>query len=91
MQLQLPIQGLCLRDKPLVALRRPWELLSGGLDATVVRWDFNRLRPQQSWNLSAEAAASGGVGHCFACGSLFRLGVTTWPARQYACMRAGLL
>lgn len=39
---------------------RPWEVLSGGLDSSVVRWDFSRLRPQQSWNLNAEAAASGG-------------------------------
>lgn len=40
---------------------RPWELLSGGLDSTVVRWDFNRLRPLQSWNLAGEATASGGA------------------------------
>ncbi|GAB4823087.1 hypothetical protein N2152v2_010133 [Parachlorella kessleri] len=39
---------------------RPWELLSGGLDSTVLRWDFNRLRAQQSWDFNAEAAAAGG-------------------------------
>ena len=40
---------------------RPWELLSGGLDSTVVKWDFSRLRPLQSWNLAGEATASGGA------------------------------
>lgn len=39
---------------------RPWELLSGGLDSTVVKWDFSRLRPVQSWSLAGEATASGG-------------------------------
>ena len=39
---------------------RPWELLSGGLDSTVVRWDFSRLRTLQSWSLAGEATASGG-------------------------------
>ncbi|PRW58024.1 WD repeat-containing 53 [Chlorella sorokiniana] len=51
---------------------RPWELLSGGLDSTVVKWDFSRLRPLQSWNLGSEATASGGqlfnppMVHCLA-------------------------
>ena len=46
---------------------RPWELLSGGLDATVVRWDYSRLRPLHSWNLNSEATASGGgLGACAA-------------------------
>ncbi len=40
---------------------RPWELLSGGLDSTVVKWDFSRLRPLQTWNLGGEATASGGA------------------------------
>lgn len=40
---------------------RPWELLSGGLDSTVVKWDFSRLRPLQTWNLAGEATASGGA------------------------------
>jgi WD40 repeat protein len=39
---------------------RPWELLSGGLDATVVMWDFSRLRSLQTWNLNTEATASRG-------------------------------
>ncbi|PSC75076.1 WD repeat-containing 53 [Micractinium conductrix] len=46
----------CVAFRP----HRPWELLSGGLDSTVVRWDFNRLRPLHSWSLSGEATASGG-------------------------------
>jgi WD40 repeat protein len=46
---------------------RPWELLSGGLDATVVRWDYSRLRPLHSWSLNSEATASGGgLGACAA-------------------------
>ena len=39
---------------------RPWEVLSGGLDSNVVRWDFSRLRPLQTWDMGGEAAASGG-------------------------------
>jgi WD40 repeat protein len=42
---------------------RPWELLSGGLDCTVVKWDFSRLRTLHGWSLSGEAAASGGGLH----------------------------
>ena len=29
----------------------PWELLSGGLDAEVVRWDFSGGRPLRRWRL----------------------------------------
>jgi hypothetical protein len=47
---------------------RPWEVLSGGLDAAVVRWDFSRLRPLHTWNLSGEAAASKGVSCWWCCG-----------------------
>lgn len=39
---------------------RPGELLSGGLDSRLLRWDFARLRPLQAWDLGGEAAASGG-------------------------------
>lgn len=28
--------------------RKPWELISGGLDCRVIRWDFNRGRPLSS-------------------------------------------
>lgn len=65
---------------------RPWELLSGGLDSTVVKWDFSRLRPVQTWSLEGETTASGGerargqcrrgVGVCV----LYRQ-----PARHPAC------
>ena len=50
---------------------RPWELLSGGLDSTVVKWDFSRLRPMHTWNLGSEATASGGAlrGEGVGCGT----------------------
>ena len=32
--------------------RRPWELVSGGLDCKLVRWDFNRGRPLAMLNQS---------------------------------------
>lgn len=32
----------------------PWELLSGGLDAQVVRWNFATGRPVRRWQMGAE-------------------------------------
>lgn len=34
---------------------RPWELLSGGLDGALVRWDFAAGRPQRTWQMADEA------------------------------------
>jgi WD repeat-containing protein 53 len=40
---------------------RPWEVMSGGLDAMMVRWDFSRLKTVKKWNIATEAtiAANG--------------------------------
>ena len=40
---------------------RPWDLLSGGLDCRAVSWDFSRLRPVRTWDMSGEATAGGGA------------------------------
>lgn len=39
---------------------RPAELLTGGLDCRVVRWDFTRLRQLAAFDMNGEAAASNG-------------------------------
>lgn len=43
--------------------RRPWEVVTGGLDSKIVKWDFNRGRPLQVVDLAATAVTSNeGVG-----------------------------
>ncbi|KAG0607603.1 hypothetical protein M758_8G041800 [Ceratodon purpureus] len=43
--------------------RRPWEVVTGGLDSKIVKWDFNRGRPLQVVDLAAAAVTcSEGVG-----------------------------
>ncbi|KAK3259969.1 hypothetical protein CYMTET_31057 [Cymbomonas tetramitiformis] len=37
----------------------PWEVVTGGLDCSLIRWDFNSSRPKAAWNMGADAAASG--------------------------------
>ncbi|KAG1663642.1 hypothetical protein FOA52_011697 [Chlamydomonas sp. UWO 241] len=43
-----------------VAFRRhrPWELLTGGLDMTVARWDFSRAKLLVSWQMSGGSDGS---------------------------------
>ena len=65
---------------------RPWELLSGGLDSAVVRWDFSRLRPLHTWNLAGEAA--GGQGAQCAAGGKVRSVLRDCPP-PHALWRAG--
>lgn len=40
--------------------RKPWELVSGGLDCKVVRWDFSRGRPISEVTIQAGASQAGG-------------------------------
>lgn len=43
--------------------RRPWEVVTGGLDSKIVKWDFNRGRPLNVVDLAATAVTSSeGVG-----------------------------
>ncbi|GBG81838.1 hypothetical protein CBR_g34019 [Chara braunii] len=35
--------------------RRPWEVVSGGLDSRILKWDFSTGRVRKEWNLSAES------------------------------------
>lgn len=63
--------------------RRPWELVSGGMDCKVVRWDFNRPKPIAEVSTQERVAKSEGMlvnpplvhslsvwtsNHCVACG-----------------------
>ena len=71
---------------------RPWELLSGGLDASVVRWDYSRLRPLHSWSLNSEATASGGGLGCQAAPLQHHAGAgaaaTRWlPLQKHPALR----
>lgn len=34
---------------------RPWELLSGGLDGALVRWDLVSGRPRRTWHMAGGA------------------------------------
>ena len=34
---------------------RPWELLSGGLDGALVRWEFSTGRPRRTWQMADDA------------------------------------
>lgn len=38
--------------------RRSWEILSGGLDCRLVRWDFSRGVPKGAWEMGAEKEGS---------------------------------
>eukprot|EP00242_Pyramimonas_sp_CCMP2087_P018014 CAMPEP_0198225946 /NCGR_PEP_ID=MMETSP1445-20131203/103204_1 /TAXON_ID=36898 /ORGANISM="Pyramimonas sp., Strain CCMP2087" /LENGTH=206 /DNA_ID=CAMNT_0043905631 /DNA_START=179 /DNA_END=796 /DNA_ORIENTATION=- len=40
---------------------QPWEVISGGLDSSMVHWDFNAGRVKYRWNMGAEAATEGGA------------------------------
>ena len=37
---------------------RPWELLSGGLDGALVRWDFSTGRPRRTWHMADDFGES---------------------------------
>lgn len=41
--------------------RRSWEILSGGLDCRLVRWDFSRGAPKGAWEMGAEREGSNDV------------------------------
>lgn len=41
--------------------RRPWEILSGGMDCRLVRWDFSRGTPKGAWQMGCEDGESGKV------------------------------
>ncbi len=34
---------------------RAWELLSGGLDGALVRWDYSTGRPRRTWQMADDA------------------------------------
>ena len=37
---------------------RPWELLSGGLEGALVRWDFSTGRPRRTWHMADDFGES---------------------------------
>ncbi len=39
--------------------QRPWELLSGGLDGALARWDFSSGRPRRVWQMAEEDGPDG--------------------------------
>ncbi|KAH7282814.1 hypothetical protein KP509_35G048700 [Ceratopteris richardii] len=44
---------------------RPWELISGGLDSKIVKWDFNKGRPLKILDQGVGAAQPGPCGQLF--------------------------
>lgn len=59
-QLHKTLKGAHTNICAAVAFRphHPWELLSGGLDAQVVRWNFATGRPLRQWQMGGEAEQS---------------------------------
>lgn len=41
--------------------RRSWEVVSGGMDCRLLRWDFSRGTPKGAWEMGSEAGESGKV------------------------------
>ena len=76
-----PHSNICATAKFLP--KRPWELVSGGMDCKVVRWDFSRPRPIAEITTHSDSDQSGGMmvnppmvhsldtwttNHCIVCG-----------------------
>lgn len=76
-----PHSNICATAKFLP--KRPWELVSGGMDCKVVRWDFSRPRPIAEITAHSDSEQLGGMmvnppmvhnldtwttNHCIVCG-----------------------
>ena len=39
----------------------PWEVMTGGLDSHLLRWDYGSGRVRHSWNMAEAEAGDGGA------------------------------